>query len=91
MDYLIVLLLGVLIGAMVAWFWFSISNRWKSSQNLRSSYDKTVKEIAEKNKKAKEDRRKARSNAVRAFFEFLILVVAIFLILAVAFNLFSSG
>lgn len=89
MNYLLVLLLGIAIGWLLALFWLSISTQWKSSQSLRSSYDKTVKEIAEKNKKAREDRRKARSAAVRAVLQMIFFALALFLMVALVFNLIN--
>lgn len=83
MDYLLVLLIGVLIGWLMTWFWFVIRERWDNSKDLRSSYDKTVKEIADKNKKAREDKRKSLNTAVRAFVEsaFFVLVIVVLVVL----------
>lgn len=89
MNYLLVLLLGIAIGWLFALFWLSISSQWKSSQNLRGSYDKAVKEIAEKNKKAREDRRKARSAAMRAVVQLIFFTLAVFLMVALVFNLIN--
>jgi hypothetical protein len=89
MNYLLVLLLGIAIGWLLALFWLSITTQWKSSRNLNSSYDKAVKEIAEKNKKAREDRRKARSAAVRAVLQAIFFVLAVFLMVALVFNLIN--
>ena len=50
MDYLIVLLIGIAVGWLLNSFWLVIRNRWNSSKNLRSSYESTVKEIADKGK-----------------------------------------
>lgn len=87
MVYLFVLLVGVLIGSLMTWYWFIIRKRWESSRNLRSSYDKTVKEIADKNKKAREDRRKSRSTAVRAFVETALFWLLIVVMVVLAANL----
>lgn len=83
MVYLLVLIVGVLIGWLMTWYWSVIRKHWESSKSLRSSYDKTVKEIADKGKKAREDRRKSFSTAVRAFVETALfwLLIAVMVVL----------
>lgn len=87
MAYLLVLLVGVLIGWLMTWYWFVIRKRWESSKSLRSAYDKTVKEIADKSKKAREDRRKSRSTAVRAAVETALFWLIIGMMVVLAANL----
>lgn len=87
MVYLFVLLVGVLIGSLMTWYWFIIRKHWESSRNLRSSYDKTVREIADKNKKARDDRRKLRGTAVRAFVETALFWLLIVVMVVLAANL----
>lgn len=82
MDYFIVLLVGILVGWLMTWFWFAINRRWTASKNLRQSHEKTMKEVAEKGKKAREDKRKARSTAMRAVFE-MVLFGAVILLLTI--------
>jgi hypothetical protein len=84
MDYLLVLIIGILIGWLMTWFWFIIRGRWRERKNLRGAYDKTIKEIADKSKKAREDKRKSRDVAMRAFVESalygLVIVVLVVLV-----------
>ena len=87
MDYLLVLIIGVLIGWLMTWFWFIIRRRWDNSKNLRSSYDKTVKEIADKGKKAREDKRKSRDTAMRAFIESTLFGLVIVVLVVLVANL----
>ncbi len=91
MDQLFVLLIGIAIGWLAATIWATIWNHWKSSQNQRQAYEKAIKEVAEKGKKAKDDRRKSFSNAVRAVIEMLLFLSAILLVLIIMFNLFVRG
>lgn len=87
MDQLIILLIGIAIGWLASTVWATIWGRWKSSQNQRQTYEKTIKEVAEKGKKAKDDRRKSFNNAVRAVIEMLLFLAVILLVLIVVFNL----
>lgn len=87
MAYLLILLVGVLIGWLMTWYWFIIRKRWESSRNLRSSYDKTVKEIADKRKKAHEDKLKSRSTAVRAIVETALFWLMIIVMVVLAANM----
>ncbi|HRW47651.1 MAG: hypothetical protein M9936_06880 [Caldilinea sp.] len=82
MDYFIVLLVGILLGWLMTWFWFAINRRWTASKSLRQSHEKTMKEVAEKGKKAREDKRKARSTAMRAVLE-MVLFGAVILLLTI--------
>jgi hypothetical protein len=77
MDYLIVLLIGIAIGWLMTLFWLSIRKRWDSSKNLRGAYESTVKEIADKGKKAKETKRRSRDTAMRALIETTLFVVIV--------------
>ena len=77
MDYLIVLLIGIAVGWLLNSFWLVIRNRWNSSKNLRSSYESTVKEIADKGKKARDAKRKSRDTAMRATIETALFVVVV--------------
>ncbi|HHY54341.1 MAG TPA: hypothetical protein GYA08_02785 [Chloroflexi bacterium] len=87
MVYLLVLIIGILIGWLMTWYWSVIRKRWESSKSLRSSYDKTVKEIADKGKKAREDRRKSRTTALRAFVETALFWLLIVVMVVLAANL----
>jgi len=87
MDYLLVLIIGILIGWLMTWFWFIIRGRWRERKNLRGAYDKTIKEIADKSKKAREDKRKSRNVAVRAFVESALYVVVIVVIVVLVASL----
>lgn len=71
----------------MTWYWFIIRKRWESSRNLRSSYDKTVKEIADKSKKAREDKRKSLSTAVRAIVETALFGLVIIVMVVLAANM----
>ena len=86
MDYLLVLIIGILIGWLMTWFWFIIRGRWRERKNLRGAYDKTIKEIADKSKKARDDKRKSRDVAVRAFVESALygLVIVVLVLSAAA-------
>lgn len=86
MDYFIVLLVGIVAGWLMTWSWFAINRRWDTSKNLRQSHEKTMKEVAEKGKKAREDKRKARSTAMRAILEMVLFGAVIILLVAVVLN-----
>ena len=86
MNYFIVLLVGIAIGWLMTWSWVAINRRWSASKNLRQSHDKTMKEVAEKGKKAREDKRKARSTAMRAALEMILFGAVIILLVIVVLN-----
>jgi H+/gluconate symporter-like permease len=87
MDYLLVLLIGIAIGWLSASIWSIIWNRWKSSLNQRQSYEKAIKELAERGKKVKEERRRSFGSTVRAVIEMLLFLAVVLLVLIVLFNL----
>lgn len=89
MDYFVVLLIGIAAGWLMTWSWFAINSRWAKSKNLRQSHEKSMKEAAEKGKKAREDKRMARSTAMRAIFEMFLFGAVIFLLLALVLNYLS--
>ncbi|HQY94024.1 hypothetical protein [Caldilinea sp.] len=89
MDYLLVLFIGILIGWLMTWFWFIISNRWNSSKNLRGSYDKTIKEITDKGKKARDDKQKSRNAAMRAIVEGILFVVITVLLVVLTMSMLN--
>ena len=86
MDYFIVLLVGIVVGWLMTWSWFAINRRWNASKNLRQSHEKTMKEVAEKGKKAREDKRKARSTAMRAILEMVPFGAVIVLLVVLVLN-----
>ncbi|MBE2236496.1 MAG: hypothetical protein IAE81_01820 [Caldilineaceae bacterium] len=89
MDYLFVLFIGILIGWLMTWFWFIIYNRWDNSKKLRGSYDKTIKEITDKEKKAREDKQRSRTAAMRAVVEGILFVVITVLLVVLVMNMLN--
>jgi hypothetical protein len=81
MDMLLVFGSGLVAGAVLAWVVIEISGQFKRSRELEAAAAKARKEISEKSKKAREDKRKARSTAARSvLFSILLGAVALFLL-----------
>ena len=66
MEWLIVLVIGVIIGALFAWFGLSIRASYKHGKDLRSSSEKARKAQKEQALKAKQDAKKAHDASSRA-------------------------
>ena len=77
MEWLIVLVIGVIIGALFAWFGLSIRAAYKRSKDLRSSSEKARKAQKELALKSKQDAQKARDAGARVLAQVMLLVVAI--------------
>mgnify|MGYP003388672456 FL=1 len=81
MDALFVFGAGVVVGGFLVWAVLWIQRGFKSSRDLEAGVAKTRKEINDKAKKAREDKRKARAAATRSLlFSILLGVGVIFLL-----------
>ena len=81
MDALFVFVAGVVVGGFLVWALLWIQRGFKSSRDLEAGVAKTRKEINDKAKKAREDKRKARAAATRSLlFSILLGVGVIFLL-----------
>ena len=81
MDALFVFVAGVVVGGFLVWAVLWIQRGFKSSRDLEAGVAKTRKEINDKAKKAREDKRKARAAATRSLlFSILLGVGVIFLL-----------
>lgn len=81
MDVLLVFGIGVAFGSVLTWAIIEIQVQFRKSRDLEASVVRTRKEIGEKAAKARLDKRKARSTAMRSiFFTVLLGVAAFFLI-----------
>ena len=81
MDALFVFVAGVVVGGFLVWAVLWIQRGFKSSRDLEAGVVKTRKEINDKAKKAREDKRKARAAATRSLlFSILLGVGVIFLL-----------
>lgn len=87
MDYLLLLVLGMLVGGLLMRYWYTIQGHWQNSQDAQSTHDKTVKEIAEMRKKARNARRTAQANNIRASTELLFFVLLLVLLGILVVNL----
>ena len=80
MEILLVFGIGAICGSVLTWAIIEIRGQYKRSRDLEAAVAKARKEIGEKSKKAREDKRKARSTAVRSvLFSILLGAAAIFL------------
>jgi Na+/glutamate symporter len=77
MEWLIVLVIGVIIGALFAWFGLSIRAAYKHSKDLRSSSERARKAQKDQALKAKQDAKKARDAGARVLVQVMLLVIAI--------------
>ena len=81
MDALFVFVAGVVVGGFLVWALLWIQRGFKSSRDLEAGVAKTRKEINDKAKKAREDKRKARATATRSLlFSILLGAGVIFLL-----------
>ena len=81
MDVFVVFVAGLTLGGFLVWAVIWIQRGFKSSRDLEAGVAKTRKEISEKNKKVREDLRKARATATRSLlFSILLGVGVIFLL-----------
>lgn len=84
MDAFLALFVGMAVGVLLMWLYYSMRDYWRKSKEYRSASAKARKEVQEKNMKARLDAQKARSAVLdaglRVFFLLLILVVASWII-----------
>ena len=81
MDALFVFVAGVVVGGFLVWALLWIQRGFKSSRDLEAGVAKTRKEINDKAKKAREDKRRARATATRSLlFSILLGAGVIFLL-----------
>ena len=81
MDAFVVFVAGIALGGFLVWAVIWIQRGFKSSRDLEAGIAKTRKEINDKAKKAREDKRKARATATRSLlFSILLGAGVIFLL-----------
>lgn len=88
MDAFLTLFVGIAVGVLLMWLYYSIREYWKKSKELRSSSVKARNEVREKNMKARLDAQKARAAVLdaglRVFFLVLTIVAATWVIWTIA-------
>ena len=84
MDAVFVFVAGVAVGGFLVWAVLWIQRGFKSSRDLEAGVAKTRKEINDKAKKAREDKRKARAAATRSLLSSILLGVGIIFLLWLA-------
>ena len=85
MDAVFVFVAGVVAGGFLVWAVLWIQHGFKSSRDLEAGAAKTRKEINDKAKKAREDKRKARAAATRSLLFSILLGVGVIFLLWLAF------
>ena len=88
MDALFVFVAGVVVGGFLVWAVLWIQRGFKSSRDLEAGVAKTRKEINDKAKKAREDKRKARAAATRSLLFSILLGVGVIFLLWLALMVF---
>ena len=88
MDAFLTLFVGIAVGVLMMWLYYSMRDYWKKSKDLRSSSVRARKEVQEKNMKARLDAQKARAAVLdaglRVFFLVITIVVATWVIWTIA-------
>ena len=88
MDAFLTLFVGIAVGVLMMWLYYSMRDYWRKSKDFRSSSARARKEVQEKSMKARLDAQKARSAVLdaglRVFFLLLIIVVASWIIWTIA-------
>jgi hypothetical protein len=87
MDTLLLVVVGILIGALFTALWHSMRTYWQRSKELRSASAKARKEMQEKSAKAKQDAQKANGAVFGAALRVFILVVALVVVSWIVWNI----
>lgn len=74
---LLILVIGILVGWLFTWYFFSIRNRYRSSRGMRQASEKMLKENADRAKKAKEQSKQAYGGFLRLVTELVVFVAVV--------------